>query len=247
MYLQWASIDVGYPDYREANRIYWIFWEACKADDRSFGMIYLKIRRSGFSFMTSSECVNIGTLARDSRIGILSKTGADAKKMFTDKVVPINVRLPFFFRPIMDGMDKPKTELAFRVPASKITKKNMYESDDTEVDGLDTSIDWKNTDDNSYDGEKLLFLAHDESAKWLKPNNIKDNWRVTKTCLRLGSRIIGKCMMGSTSNALSKGGQNYKDIYLDSDVLHRNDNGQTKSGLYKLFHSYGVEYGGLYR
>ena len=235
MYLQWSSIDIGYPDYREANRIYWIFWEACKADDRSFGMIYLKIRRSGFSFMTSSECVNIGTLARDSRIGILSKTGADAKKMFTDKVVPINVRLPFFFRPIMDGMDKPKTELAFRVPASKITKKNMYESDDTEVDGLDTSIDWKNTDDNSYDGEKLLFLAHDESAKWLKPNNIKDNWRVTKTCLRLGSRIIGKCMMGSTSNALSKGGQNYKDIYLDSDVLHRNDNGQTKSGLYKLF------------
>jgi hypothetical protein len=235
MYLQWSSIDVGYPDYREANRIYWIFWEACKADERSFGMIYLKIRRSGFSFMTSSECVNIGTLARDSRIGILSKTGADAKKMFTDKVVPINVRLPFFFRPIMDGMDKPKTELAFRVPASKITKKNMYESDDTEVEGLDTSIDWKNTDDNSYDGEKLLFLAHDESAKWLKPNNIKDNWRVTKTCLRLGSRIIGKCMMGSTSNALSKGGQNYKDIYLDSDVLHRNDNGQTKSGLYNLF------------
>jgi hypothetical protein len=26
----------------------------------------------------------------------------------------------------MDGMDKPKTELAFRVPASKITKKNMF-------------------------------------------------------------------------------------------------------------------------
>ena len=235
MYLQWASIDIGYPDYREANRIYWIFWEACKADERSFGMIYLKIRRSGFSYMASSECVNIGTLARDSRLGILSKTGADAKKMFTDKVVPINVRLPFFFKPVMDGMDKPKTELAFRVPASKITKKNMYEADDTEVDGLDTSIDWKNTDDNSYDGEKLLFLAHDESAKWLKPNNIKDNWRVTRTCLRLGSRVIGKCMMGSTSNALSKGGQNYKDIYLDSDVLHRNDNGQTKSGLYKLF------------
>ena len=162
MYLQWSSIDVGYPDFREANRIYWIFWEACRADNRSFGMIYLKIRRSGFSFMSSSECVNIGTLARDARIGILSKTGADAKKMFTDKVVPINSRLPFFFKPIMDGMDKPKTELAYRVPAAKITKKNMYETDDTDVDGLDTSIDWKNTEDNSYDGEKLLFLAHDE-------------------------------------------------------------------------------------
>ena len=235
MYLQWASIDIGYPDFREANRIYWIFWEACRADSRAFGMIYLKIRRSGFSFMSSSECINIGTLARDARIGILSKTGADAKKMFTDKVVPINSRLPFFFKPVMDGMDKPKTELAFRVPASKITKKNMYESNDNEIDGLDTSIDWKNTEDNSYDGEKLLFLAHDESAKWTKPVNIKENWRVTKTCLRLGSKIIGKCMMGSTSNALSKGGQNYKDIYEDSNVKVRNANGQTKSGLYALF------------
>lgn len=235
MYLQWSSIDVGYPDFREANRIYWIFWEACKADQRCFGMIYLKIRRSGFSFMSSSECVNIATLARDSRIGILSKTGADAKKMFTDKVVPINSRLPFFFRPVMDGMDKPKTELAFRVPASKITKKNMYESDDNSIDGLDTTIDWKNTEENSYDGEKLLFLAHDESAKWLKPNNIQNNWRVTKTCLRLGSKIIGKCMMGSTSNALSKGGDNYKKLYEDSNVSVRNANGQTKSGLYSLF------------
>jgi len=187
MYLQWSSIDVGYPDFREANKIYWLFWEACKADERCFGMIYLKIRRSGFSFMSSSEAINIGTLAKDSRIGILSKTGADAKKMFTDKVVPINSRLPFFFKPIMDGMDKPKTELSFRVPASKITKKNMFDSELDVIEGLDTSIDWKNTDDNSYDGEKLLFLAHDESGKWLKPNNIKENWRVTKTCLRLGS------------------------------------------------------------
>jgi len=235
MYLQWTSIDVGYPDYREANRIFFIYWEACKADKRSFGMIYLKIRRSGFSFMGSSECVNTATLARDSRVGILSKTGSDAKKMFTDKVVPISNRLPFFFKPIQDGMDKPKTELAYRVPASKITKKNMYEVDEDEMDGLDTTIDWKNTDDNSYDGEKLLLLVHDESGKWIKPNNILNNWRVTKTCLRLGSKIIGKCMMGSTSNALDKGGDNFKKLYDDSNPILRNSNGQTKSGLYSLF------------
>ena len=235
MYLQWSNIDVGYPDFREANRVLYLHWEACKADARSFGQSYLKIRRSGFSFMSSSECINIGTLARDARVGILSKTGPDAKKMFTDKVVPINSRLPFFFKPIMDGMDKPKTELAFRIPASKITKKNMYNTEVEELDGLDTTIDWKNTDDNSYDGEKLLFLAHDESGKWLKPNNILNNWRVTKTCLRLGSKIIGKCMMGSTSNALDKGGSNYKALYYDSKSSTRNKNGQTKSGLNSLF------------
>ena len=235
MYLQWSKTDVGLPDFRESNRIFYIFWEACKADSRCFGMCYLKNRRSGFSYMSSGETSNIGTLASDARLGILSKTGSDAKTMFTDKVVPIVNNYPFFFSPVRDGMTNPKTEIAFRVPASKITKKNMDEEHVDEIDGLDTTIDWKNTADNSYDGEKLLLLVHDESGKWIKPDNILNNWRVTKTCLRLGSKIIGKCMMGSTSNALDKGGDNYKKMFMDSDVKKRSANGQTKSGLYSLF------------
>ena len=235
MYLQWTKIDVGHPDFREANRIFFIYWEACKADDRCFGMVYLKIRRSGFSFMASAESVNVATLAKNARIGICSKTGGDAKSMFTDKVVPISSNYPFFFKPIMDGMDKPKTELAYRVPASKITKKNMYDSDSSNLEGLDTSIDWSNTSDNSYDGQKLRLLIEDESGKLEKPNNILKGWRVRKTCLRLGSKVIGKCMMGSTVNALDKGGANFKVLYEDSNLSTRNSNGQTKSGLYSLF------------
>ena len=236
MYLQWSKIDVGKPDFREANRLFFIFWEACKADPRSYGMCYLKNRRSGFSFMASGETVNLATLNSDSRYGILSKSGPDAKTMFTDKVVPISVNYPFFFKPIQDGMDRPKTELAYRVPATKLTRRKLTANEaTTELQGLDTTIDWKNTGDNSYDGEKLKLLVHDESGKWEKPNNILNNWRVTKTTLRLGSRIVGKCMMGSTSNALDKGGRNFKKLYDDSDVTQRNANGQTRSGLYSLF------------
>ena len=236
MYLQWSKIDVGAPDFRESNRLFYIFWEACKADKRCYGMCYLKNRRSGFSFMSSAETVNLATISSDSRYGILSKTGADAKKMFTDKVVPISINYPFFFKPIQDGMDRPKSELAYRVPASKFTRKKITANEQIEdIQGLDTTIDWKNTGDNSYDGEKLNLLVHDESGKWERPDNILNNWRVTKTCLRLGSRIVGKCMMGSTSNALDKGGDNFKKLYNASDVTKRNRNGQTKSGLYSLF------------
>jgi hypothetical protein len=236
MYLQWSKIDVGQPDFRESNRLFYIFWEACKADERCYGMCYLKNRRSGFSFMASGETVNQATISTDSRFGILSKSGPDAKKMFTDKVVPISVNYPFFFKPIQDGMDRPKTELAYRVPASKFTRKKLDTNEKLqEITGLDTTIDWKNTGDNSYDGEKLKLLVHDESGKWERPTNILNNWRVTKTCLRLGSKIIGKCMMGSTSNALDKGGENFKKLYYDSDATKRNANGQTRSGLYSLF------------
>jgi len=236
MYLQWSKIDVGQPDFRESNRLFFIFWEACRADSRCYGMSYLKNRRSGFSFMASGECVNMATISTDARFGILSKSGSDAKKMFTDKVVPISVNYPFFFKPIQDGMDRPKTELAYRVPASKFTRRSITSLDKAEdLAGLDTTIDWKNTGDNAYDGEKLKLLVHDESGKWERPNNILNNWRVTKTTLRLGSRIIGKCMMGSTSNALDKGGRNFKKLYDDSNVNKRNANGQTRSGLYSLF------------
>jgi hypothetical protein len=186
--------------------------------------------------MASGETVNLATISSDARFGILSKSGADAKKMFTDKVVPISINYPFFFRPIQDGMDRPKTELAYRVPASKLTRRKLDQGETPEeVVGLDTTIDWKNTGDNSYDGEKLKLLVHDESGKWERPDNILNNWRVTKTTLRLGSRVVGKCMMGSTSNALDKGGENFKKLYYASDVTQRNRNGQTSSGLYSLF------------
>jgi len=235
MYLQWTKIDVGHADFRESNRLFYIFWEACKSDSRSYGMCYLKNRRSGFSFMASSDTVNQATISRDSRFGILSKSGADAKKMFTDKVVPISINYPFFFKPIQDGMERPKTELSYKVPSKRLTRNSIKETDQDIQEGLDTTIDWKNTGDNSYDGEKLKLLVHDESGKWERPDNILNNWRVTKTTLRLGRRIVGKCMMGSTSNALDKGGENFKKLYEASDVNKRNRNGQTSSGLYSLF------------
>ena len=239
-YLRWAKIDVGLPDYRDANRIFFYFWEACKADQRAYGMCYLKNRRSGFSFMSSSETVNLATKTPDSSYGILSKTGADAKSMFTNKVVRIATNLPFFFMPIRSGESKPKTELLFAVPSTKLTKRkldNLLQEEEDEYFGLDTKIDWKNTGDNSYDGEKLKLLVHDESGKWEKPNNVINNWNVTKTCLILGSRVVGKCMMGSTCNKQSNGGEEFKEMYESSDLRRtpRNDNGETPSGLYSLF------------
>jgi len=238
MYLNWTKIDIGAPEFRQSNKIFFYFWEACKADYRCYGMCYLKNRRSGFSFMASAETVNQATISKDARFGVLSKSGGDAKKMFTDKIVPISINYPFFFKPIQDGMERPKTELSYKIPSRKLTRNSLKATDQDEVqigEGLDTTIDWKNTGDNSYDGEKLKLLVHDESGKWEKPDNILNNWRVTKTCLRLGAKVVGKCMMGSTPNALDKGGNNFKKLYNDSKVENRNRNGQTASGLYSLF------------
>jgi hypothetical protein len=54
-----------------------------------------------------------------------------------------------------------------------------------ELEGLDTTIDWKNTGDNSYDGEKLKLLVHDESGKWERPDNILNNCEGNKNLFKI--------------------------------------------------------------
>jgi hypothetical protein len=104
-----------------------------------------------------------------------------------------------------------------------------------QTEALDTVINWKNSVANAYDGEKLHYLYLDEAGKWENPLDINEVWRIHRTCLLVGKKIVGKAMVGSTVNPLDKGGANYKKLYYDSDPTKRNENGRTKSGLYKIF------------
>ena len=73
MYLQWTKIDVGHADFRESNRLFYIFWEACKADSvDATDCATLRTDGPGSRFMASSDTVNQATISRDSRFGILS-------------------------------------------------------------------------------------------------------------------------------------------------------------------------------
>ena len=44
-YLQWCKIDIGYPDYRDRDRRFFTFWDACRKDPKSFGMVMVTHRR----------------------------------------------------------------------------------------------------------------------------------------------------------------------------------------------------------
>jgi hypothetical protein len=148
------------------------------------------------------------------------------------KVVPMFKSYPFFFKPIQDGTTNPRMELAFREPSKRITKKNKTSN---KGEALNTIINWKNTTNNAYDGEKLHILYLDEAGKWERPTDIREAWRIEKTCLIVGRKIIGKALVGSTVNPMDKGGNQYKEIWRDSDPEDRNANGRTKTGLYRLF------------
>ncbi len=233
MMLQWTKFDIGYPSYLAFQRDIFLHMAACEADPRCLGQLYTKCRRSGYTNICSAVLLDEATQVKDKLMGIQSKTGKDAQEnIFMKKVVQMFRHYPFFFKPIQDGTTNPRMELAFREPSKRITKNNKTSQTG---EALNTVINWKNTTNNAYDGEKLHLLYLDEAGKWERPTDIRDAWRIQRTCLIVGRKVVGKALVGSTVNPMDKGGKEYKDLWADSDPMDRNANGRTKSGLYRLF------------
>ena len=233
MFLQWSKIDIGYPSYLAFQKEIFLHMAACEADPRCFGQLYTKCRRSGYTNICSAVLVDEASQVKEKLLGIQSKTGKDSQEnIFMKKVVAIFRSYPFFFKPIQDGTTNPRMELAFREPSKRITKKNKTSN---RGDALNTVVNWKNTTNNAYDGEKLHMLYLDEAGKWEKPADIREAWRIERTCLIVGKRVVGKALVGSTVNPMDKGGKEYRDLWADSDPNERNNNGRTRSGLYRIF------------
>lgn len=229
-FLQWIREGNKYPNFRIIQNELMLYWEACKADERCFGICFVKPRRFGWSALGFTEMLEYGTSHENKLLGLMSKKGADAKKIF-NRMVRSFKRLPFFFQPELDGNSTPKTELAFTEPSKKRAKGERI----TEGQGLDTSISWHNTEINAMDGDEIGRSLLDELGKFPKEVPADEYWSIVQTSHTIGSDIVGKSMAGSTVNAMKKGGAGFKSIYDDSNPSERQETGETRSGLYRLF------------
>ena len=228
--IQWVREITEYPKLRIIQNELMIYWEACKADSRSFGMQYVKNRRMGASLMAIMEMLDAATLNEDKLLGMISKKGEDASKIFRRYIAAFK-RLPSFFRPVWDGTNNPKKKLNLE----EATKRKSAGSSISMGNGLGTMVEWHNTDLNAMDGDAIFRSLLDESGKYPKEVPFSKYWGIVKTSHRKGIIITGKSMVVSTVNALKKGGAEYKKVWDNSDCNQRDRNGQTKSGLYRIF------------
>lgn len=228
--IKWAREIEDYPDFRMIQNELMIFWEACKADDRCFGMQYVKNRRMGASLMAIFEMLETATKFEDKLLGMISKKGDDAEKIFK-RFIKAFKRLPSFFRPIWDGTNNPKKKLNLEEP----TKRNSVGDSVSIGNGLGTMVEWHTTEGNAMDGDAIFRSLIDEAGKWPKDVPFSKYWRVVKTSHRKGIVITGKAMVVSTVNAMKDGGSEFKTVWDDSNQDERDPNGQTKSGLYRIF------------
>lgn len=229
-YLTWFKIDSGYPDYRDRDKRWFYHWQLCDLDTDCIGQCYGKLRRDGYSFRVDSIILNKARRTFDSHFGMVSKTGDDAGEMFK-KLVHGFLSYPSFFKPQVQSAEDVKKSLIFKTPQQKVTFKNRTTKKEL---SLNTTIDYKNTKENSYDGYKTKVLAADETGKW-EEVNVEKWYNVAKTCVTLGRRIIGKILFGSTVNESKKGGAGFMAIWDKSSILEKTENNRTLSGLWRYF------------
>ena len=224
----------GYMEFRHAQKNIFYHLEACIVDDRSLGELFVKSRRTGFTYIILAIMLNASTGTRNNNFGITSKSDTDAKKAFL-KYRYMLLNLPFFFIPLIKGkLDSPK-EFEFAAPLAntKEAKKSKNVGADEYMNNL---VDYQPTKDDSYDGQALFMYLGDEAGKWKKPNDYINHFGQVSPTMLEGGQVVGKAFIGSTVGAMSKGGEQFEKMYLASDVNKRNEiTGMTASGLYSYF------------
>lgn len=229
-FLNYCKLPEGFPDYIDVQREILLFWNFCVSDINSYGLILMKGRRVGATSLFLAEEVFEAITNMNIHCGMVSKTGKkDAAKQF-ERLTHIFDKLPKWLKPQIEGNARAKSELRIIAPSKRATVNNQSE----ETKGLDNLIDWQSTDENAYDGFALHRGYVDEPGKWTEVN-INEFWRIFRKTLVKGKHIRGKACFTSTVNSPQKGGANFKKIWEDSNYFNKDDNGRTKSGMYKLF------------
>jgi hypothetical protein len=231
-YMCYWSIDIGLPKFREPDRRYFYFLQYCIEDPECFGMVEISKRRQGKTFRGGVFLYEHASRTKNSRSGVQSKTGNDAKEVFRKAIVQPFKKLPDFFVPVYDQSKglTPTSELRFYQTTVKGKRAATIKDDDE----LESMIDWKTSEAISYDGQKLQRYLADEVGK-TSEINVWDRYLVTRYChLDDEGNIIGKALLTTTVEDMQQGGEAFKKIWDNSD--HTNKKGKrTASGLYRYF------------
>lgn len=224
-YLTQHTIDGNPPDYRWTDRRWHLLWQYCVEDPLSLGMIESAGRRTGKTEKSISMEVEYGTRTPHAQIGLQSKTDDDAAFVM-EKLIKSYINIAPFFKPILDTQGK-------KVPSSALNFRSKEINDDGTRDGLNTSITYRSSKMDAYDGFKMKRYVRDEAGK-VPHQSVFYGWQVLKPTFLVGSKtVVGKALYTTT---IEEGGSDaYKALWIGSDPNKRTATGQTETGLYRLF------------
>lgn len=217
----WTLENKKAPEYRDTSRRYFLYLEHWYNVYWCRGVIRGKSRRSGASSESSSNMVCHVTTNKNARGGHVSKTSADARKMFIYRMQFGFRHLPFFLQPTIANDKDSRSELVFNVPLAK-TKKTKKAQLIDEVEGLNSILDYQPTATNSYDSERLTWGFIDEGGKFPADVPFSQFISILLETFVEGAERTGFGEFPSTVNELTKkGGAEFKKVW--DEAVWKND------------------------
>lgn len=230
-YLNYWTLENGKkPEYREADRKFFIFFESVENDPYVLGIVRGKKRREGATSQGTCISVKKATFGKNVHNGNISKTGKDASDMFQNMIVYGYKKLHPFLKVRTDSGNNPKTKLNFVEPAKK--GKAANEHADATDSGLNSYIDFRNTELNSYDSGRYNLIIIDEAGKWIEVN-INDYLNIVQQVVKEGASKRGILYIPSTVNPPEKGGRNFQKMWDLAD--HIKYEGRTPKRMVRYF------------
>lgn len=206
------------------------FWQIEQMDNMAGGNLITN-RRFGKTLWGTALAYFRTVTNAFHRCGIQSKTNADGKLVF-GKLIKSWQKLPSWLKPIDSGETRPATVLEFSEPRTRSTskEKKVYGS------VLDSSIDFRASEEDAYDGDELHTYFEDEFGKVINVNS-DTRWGVVQFCLVIGAKIVGKAIRTTTVEEMERrGGKHAKKTWDDSLISTMGVNtGRTNSMLTNLF------------
>jgi hypothetical protein len=207
-YIQWWKLeDDIYPDYRSADRRYFLFLDHWENVLWCLGIGRGKKRREGASSQSTSNLIYECIFFTSSNCGLVSKTQVDSRDTFTDMAAFGYHQLPVFLKPRQLNRADSVTELVF---AAKIVK-----GEGAGKKGLRSKINYRAPVENAYDRGRMTRVLGDEGGKW--PIDVKFSKfisKVSKTLVK-GAKRVGFAECPSTVNEMTKGGGAEFKIFWD--------------------------------
>jgi hypothetical protein len=189
-YLRYYTLEDGTaPDFREADRQYFIFFQYWFAILWCLGIIRTKKRRQGASSQSCSNILYEALFFKNSNCGIISKTRDDSKATFTEMITNAYQQLPVYLKPRLLGKEETVTELLLAHAKGGISK-----------------INYKAPVLNAYDRGRMSYVLMDEGGKYPKETPASKLLAIISKTLVKGVKRVGWIDLPSTTNEMLKGG-----------------------------------------
>lgn len=205
-YLKYYILEDGNaPEFREADRLYFLFWQHWFNILWCLGVVRIKKRRQGASSQSCSNIIYEAIFYKNSNCGLLSKTRDDSKATFTEMITNAYQLLPCFFKQRLEGKEDTKTELVI-----------LHDK------GASSKINYKAPVLNAYDRGRMSYVLLDEGGKYPQETPVSRLLAIISKTLTKGVKRVGWLDAPSTVNELTKGGgAEYKKVFEAANQFKR--------------------------